>query len=91
MVFCDLNISGLPCLDLLEPLIAEIPQAKFVITETELTCEQGEKLGACFCPSNPISAAHLRLRSSIVVFANLFPKRQLLHPRTVDKEPERIS
>ena len=90
MVFCDLNISGLPCLDLLEALIAEIPQAKFVISGTELTCEQGEKL-ACFCLSNPISASHLRLRSSLVVLANLFPKRQLRHPRTVDKEPERIS
>jgi DNA-binding response OmpR family regulator len=60
LVFCDLNVNGLPCLDLLKTLKRELPEAKFVITGADLARQEGEKLGACFWLSNPLTVAHLK-------------------------------
>jgi len=59
LIFCDLNLTGIPCLDILKTLKQESPQTKVIITGTATTCEDGYKLGACYCLSNPISLLDL--------------------------------
>jgi DNA-binding NarL/FixJ family response regulator len=60
LLICDLNMTGLPCLDLLSTLKAELPETKVIVTGTATTCERGYALGACYCLSNPISASELK-------------------------------
>jgi DNA-binding NtrC family response regulator len=59
LVFCDLNLTGLPCLDILKAIKEELPETKIIVTGTDTTCEIGERLGACHCLSHPISRSDL--------------------------------
>src|SRR5262249_53684110 len=59
LVFCDLNVNGLPCLDLLKALKRELPETKIIVTGADTTCEEGYRLGACYCLTNPIGLSEL--------------------------------
>jgi len=59
LVFCDLHVAGLPCLDILKALKNELPETKIIMTGTDTTCEEGLRYGACYCLSNPITLVQL--------------------------------
>jgi CheY-like chemotaxis protein len=60
LIFCDVGVNGLPCIDLLKTIQAELPQIKFVITGTEFAQLESLRLGACFCLANPVKVSDLR-------------------------------
>ena len=45
LVFCDLKHTGLPCLDVLKALKAELPETKVIVTGIETTREEDLRFG----------------------------------------------